>query len=60
MKAQRAKYKDFVESELKTIFQSIGQRSQWIKNGKKLGKNKEKTNFMQRNSSSAKSEESSS
>ena len=32
IKAQRVQYNEFVESELKTRFQWIGQCSQWVKN----------------------------
>jgi len=37
---QRAQYNEFIESELKTGFQWIGQRSQWVKNENKVKKNK--------------------
>ena len=41
IKAQRAQYKEFVESGLKTKLQLIGQHSQWLKDGKKERKDKE-------------------
>ena len=43
--AQGAQYNEFLESELKTRLQWIGQRSQWTKDGKKARKNREKQVF---------------
>ena len=40
IKAQKAQYKEFVKGGLKTRFQWIGQRSQWIKDGNKTKKNR--------------------
>ena len=60
IKTWRAQYKEFVESGLKTRFPWIGSRSWWTTYGKKAMKNKEKPVFLQRDFSSAKSEESSS
>ena len=45
IKVQRAQYKEFVESGLKTRLKWIGQCSQWTKDGKKVRKNKEKQIF---------------
>ena len=45
IKAQRAQYKEFVESGLKTRLQWIGQHLQWTKDGKKVRKREIKTSF---------------
>ena len=45
IKVQRAQYKEFVESGLKTRLKWIGQYSQWAKYGKKVRKNKENKFF---------------
>ena len=57
IKAQRARCNEFVENELKTRFQWIGQWLQWTKDIEKARKTM-KNKFVKRNSSSAISKES--